>query len=91
MLKRLRVNVYTGDVQGIHEAVYQKKVGCFRTLSQTEKFDKNRNSTELVTKKVGNAERLKEVYLCLLKRLRVNIYTGDVQGIHEAVYQVSEH
>ena len=22
MLKRLRVNIYTGDVQGIHEAVY---------------------------------------------------------------------
>ena len=21
----------------------------------------------------------------------VNIYTGDVQGMHEAVYQVSEH
>ena len=42
-------------------------------------------------KKVGNVERLKEVYLCLLKRLRVNNYTGDVQGIHEAVYQVSEH
>ena len=59
-------------------------------MAQTEKFDKNRNSTELVSKKVGNVERLKEVYLCLLKRLRVNIYTGDVQGIHEAIYQVSE-
>ena len=66
-------------------------IPSFRTLAQTEKFDKNRNSTELVTKKVGNVERLKEVYLCLLKRLRVNIYTGDVQGVHEAVYQVSEH
>ena len=44
----------------------------------------------LVSKNVGNDERLKEVYLCLLKRLRVNIYTGDVQGIQEAVYQVSE-
>ena len=87
MLKRLRVNIYTGDVQGI------QLVSCipsFRTLAQTEKFDKNRNSTELVSKKVGNVERLKEVYLCLLKRLRVNIYTGDVQGIQEAVYQVSE-
>ena len=42
-------------------------------------------------KKVGNVERLKEVYLCLPKRLRVNIDTGDVQGIHEAVYQVSYH
>ena len=42
-------------------------------------------------KKVGNVEQLKEVYLCLLKRLVVNIHTGDVQGIHEAVYQVSEH
>ena len=62
----------------------------FRTLSQTEKFDNNRNSTELVTKKIGNVERLKEVYICLLKRLRVNICTGDVQVIHEAVYQVSE-
>ena len=58
-------------------------------MAHTEKFDKNRNSTELVSKKVGNVERLKEVYLCLLKRLRDNIYTGDVQGIHEAVYQVS--
>ena len=61
----------------------------FRTLAQTEKFDKNWNSTKLVTKKVGNVERLKEVYLCLLKRLRVIIYSGDVQGIHEGVYQVS--
>ena len=42
-------------------------------------------------KKVGNVERLKEVYLCLLKGSRVNIDTGDVQEIHEAVYQVSEH
>ena len=42
-------------------------------------------------KKVGNVERLKEVYLCVLKGLRVNIYTVDVQGIHEAVYQVSYH
>ena len=41
-------------------------------------------------KKVGNVERLEEVYLCLLKRLRVNIYTGEVEGIHEAVYYVSE-
>ena len=41
-------------------------------------------------KKVGNVERLKEVYLCLLKRLRFNIHTGDVQGIQETVYQVSE-
>ena len=43
-------------------------IPSFRTLAQTEKFDKNRNSTELVSKKVGNVERLKEVYLCLLKR-----------------------
>ena len=70
---------------------YTKVYTKFQDLAQTEKFDKNRNSTELVSKKVGNVERLKEVYLCLLKRLRVNIYTGDVQGIHEAVYQVSEH
>ena len=63
---------------------YRKPIPSFRTLTQTEKFDKNRNSTELVSKKVGNVERLKEVYLCLLKRLRVNIYTGDVQGIQEA-------
>ena len=69
---------------------YTKLYTSFRTLAQTEKFDKNRNSTEFVSKKVGNVERLKEVYLCLLKRLRVNIYTGDVQGIHEAVYQDSE-
>ena len=69
---------------------YKKLYTKFQNLAQTEKFDKNRNSTELVTKKVGNVERLKEVYLCLLKRLRVNIYTGDVQGIQEAVYQVSE-
>ena len=70
---------------------YTKLYTKFQNVAaQTEKFDKNRNSTELVSKKVGNVERLKEVYLCLLKRLRVNIYTGDVQGIHEAVYQVSE-
>ena len=83
MLKRLKVNIHTGDVQGIHESI-----PSLRTLAQTEKFDKNRNSTELVSKKVGNVERLKEVYLCLLKRLKVNIHTGDVQGIHESVYQV---
>ena len=65
-------------------------IPSFRTLAQTEKFDKTRHSTELVKKKVGNVERLKEVYLCLLKRIRVNIDTGDVQEIHEAVYQVSE-
>ena len=70
---------------------YTKVYTKFQDFTQTEKFDKNRNSTELVTKKVGNVERLKEVYLCLLKRLKVNIYTEDVQGIHEAVYQVSEH
>ena len=62
---------------------YRSCIPSFRTLAQTEKFDKNRNSTELVSKKVGNVERLKEVYLCLLKRLRVNIYTGDVQGIQK--------
>ena len=88
MLKRLRVNIHTGDVQGIHEAV--RKLS-FRTLAQTEKFDKTRHITELVKRKLGNVERLKEVYLCLLKRLSVNIYTGDVQGIQETVYQVSEH
>ena len=70
---------------------YTKLYTKFQNISTNWKFDKNRNSTELVSKKVGNVERLKEVYLCLLKRLRVNIYTGDVQGIHEAVYQVSEH
>ena len=70
---------------------YTKLYTKFQNISTNRKFDKNRNSTELVSKKVGNVERLKEVYLCLLKRLRVNIYTGDVQGIHEAVYQVSEH
>ena len=69
---------------------YTKLYTKFQNVSTNWKFDKNRNSTELVSKKVGNVERLKEVYLCLLKRLRVNIYTGDVQGIHEAVYQVSE-
>ena len=42
-------------------------------------------------KKAGNVERLKEVYLCLLKRLLLNIYTRGVQGIHEAVYEVSYH
>ena len=70
---------------------YTKLYTKFQNIITNWKFDKNRNSTELVSKKVGNVERLKEVYLCLLKRLRVNIYTGDVQGIHEAVYQVSEH
>ena len=85
LLKRLRLNIYTEDVQGILEAVYQVS-----ELSTNLKIYKYRNSTELVTKKVGNVERLREVYLCLLKRLRVNIYTGDVQWIHEAVYQVSE-
>ena len=65
-------------------------IPSFRTLAQTEKFDKTKHSTELVKRKVGNVERLKVVYLCLLKRSRVNIYTRDVQGIHEAVYQVSE-
>ena len=69
---------------------YRKLFTKFQNVSTNWKFDKNRNSTELVSKKVGNVERLKEVYLCLLKRLRVNIYTGDVQGIQEAVYQVSE-
>ena len=105
MLKRLRVNIYTGDVQGIHKfqnisqtvnieivpSFRNRGIALFAYLRKTRSLIKNRNSTELVSKKVGNVERLKEVYLCLLKRLRVNIYTGDVQGIHEAVYQVSEH
>ena len=69
---------------------YRKLYTKFQNVSINEKFDKNKNSTQLVTKKVGNVERLKEVYLCLLKRSRVNIYTGDVQGIQEAVYQVSK-
>ena len=69
---------------------YTKLYTKFQNLAQIERFDKNRNSTELVSKKVGNLERLKEVYLCLLKRLRVKIYTGDVKGIQESIYQVSE-